>query len=112
MNDRIKEVGFIDEKLKESYEKLNKNNFQDQSLHDFISRAIDDLKEKPDCGIRIPNRLIPKEYAQKYGITNIWKYNLPNAWRLLYTIIGNEIKIVSVLLDWMTHKEYERLFGY
>ncbi|MDP2947038.1 MAG: hypothetical protein Q8N88_02900 [Nanoarchaeota archaeon] len=112
MNDKIKEVAFIDEKLKESYEKLNENNFQDHKLYEFISRAINDLKDKPDCGIRVPNRLIPREYSQKYEITNLWKYNLPNAWRLLYTITGNGIKIVSVLLDWMTHKEYERLFGY
>lgn len=112
MSERIKEVAFIDEKLRESFQKLNESKFEDQKLYEFISRAIGDLKQNPSIGIRIPNRLIPNEYCQKYGITNLWKYNLPNAWRLLYTITGNEIKIVSVLLDWMNHKDYERLFGY
>ncbi len=43
--------------------------------------------------------MIPKEYIKKYKIDNLWKYNLPNAWRLLYTIKGNEVMIVSVILE-------------
>ncbi len=53
-----------------------------------------------------------REYVRNYGITNLRKYNLPDAWRLLYTIVGNEIEIISVLLEWLSHKEYERRFGY
>lgn len=30
----------------------------------------------------------------------------------MYTITGSsEIGIVSIVLDWMTHKDYEKLFG-
>jgi Txe/YoeB family toxin of Txe-Axe toxin-antitoxin module len=81
-------------------------------LHKFISRAIDDLKENPFCGIPIPKRLIPKIYIRKYGINNLWKYNLPGAWRLLYSIAGNRVKIVAIILEWLSHKEYERRFKY
>jgi Txe/YoeB family toxin of Txe-Axe toxin-antitoxin module len=102
-------VAFADEKLKEAFEKLKT---EDPTLYKFISRAIDDLKENPFCGIAIPKRLIPKIYIRKYGINNLWKYNLPGAWRLLYSVVGNRVKIVAIILEWLSHKEYERRFNY
>ena len=113
MNERIKEVTFANTKLKESFETLREGTFEDKELYKFIERAKKDLLENPlKAGVRVPERLIPKEYVSQYGITALWKYDLPNAWRLLYTIVGNEVKIVSVILEWMTHKEYERRFNY
>ena len=56
--------------------------------------------------------MIPKEYKQRYGINNLWKYNLPNAWRLVYSITGNEVEIIAILLEWFDHKDYERRFKY
>jgi len=56
--------------------------------------------------------LWPKEYIQNYNITNLWKYDFPNAWRLIYTLEANEVKIVSIILNWMNHKDYDRLFRY
>jgi hypothetical protein len=64
------------------------------------------------CGIQIPKNLIPKEYTRKYGVRNLWKYNLPNAWRLLYSIEGRDVKIISIILEWLDHKNYERRFKY
>lgn len=81
-------------------------------LYKFLDRATDDLKKDPECGIKIPKRLIPKVYIQKYGIDNLWKYNLPNAWRLIYSISGNEVEIMTILLEWFPHDEYERRFHY
>ncbi len=109
---RIKRVAFIDASLKESFDKLRKGKFEDRQLADFIDRAMDDLKENPYCGIKIPKKLWPKEYFTKYKIKNLWKYDLPNAWRLAYTIKGDNIQIVSVLLEWFNHKNYEKRFGY
>ena len=74
--------------------------------------AFEDIEKNAFCGIQVSKRLIPKEYIKDYRISALWKYDLPNAWRLLYTIIGNEVKILSVILDWMTHKEYDRKFHY
>lgn len=45
-------------------------------------------------------------------LTNLWKYDLPDAWRLIYTIKEDEIKILSIILEWFDHKEYERKFNY
>jgi Txe/YoeB family toxin of Txe-Axe toxin-antitoxin module len=110
--ERIKEVAFINESCKKAYLKLKEGKFEEKQLYDFISRAIDDLKSNPFCGIKIQTKLIPEKYIKEYEVENLWKYNLPNAWRLLYTIAGNQIKIVSVILNWMNHKDYERLFKF
>ncbi len=108
MVDKVKEVTFVTLELKKTFESLQEGAFEDKELYKFINRAKEDLMNEPLCGTRIPTRLIPKEYK----VNALWKYDLPNAWRLLYTIVGNEVKIVSVILDWMTHKEYDRKFHY
>jgi len=100
-------VQFANEKVKDAFDKLD-----DPSLKKIIERSFCDIKANPFCGIQIPKRLIPKEYIKKFGIENIWKYNLPNAWRLIYSIKGGEIIIVTIILEWMDHKEYERKFKY
>jgi len=109
---RIKEVAFANQKLKQAYLELREGKFEEKKLYGFINRAVDDLKENPFCGTKIPKALWPKEYIKSYSITNLWKYNLPNAWRLIYTLIGDEVKIVSMILEWFGHKDYERRFNY
>jgi len=105
-------VYFVDEDLQQCYESLKSGSTEYKQLYKFIDRATDDLKISPTCGIHIPKDLWPKGYIKKYGITNLWKYDLPNAWRLIYTIVGDEVKIISLILEWMSHKDYERRFGY
>lgn len=77
-----------------------------------MRKAIADLKENPFCGVRVPSRQWPKEYLHRYRINNLWKYDLSDGWRLPYTILGSESEIVSTLLEWLSHKQYERKFGY
>jgi hypothetical protein len=78
-----------------------------------IARAVLDLRENAFCGTQIPKRLFPKEYVREYGITNLWKYDLPLGWRLLYTVAAqDEVEIISAILDWSDHKTYERRFKY
>ncbi len=112
MKDKIKQVAFSNEELKQAYLELKEGNFEDKKLAQFLDRAIDDLKNNPVCGIKIPKRIWPKIYIIKYKITNLWKYNLPNAWRLIYTIEQDEINIISMILEWFNHKDYERRFHY
>ena len=109
---KLIEVAFANQELKNAYFELERGKFEEKQLFNFIKRAIDDLRTNPFCGIRIPKRLWPKEYIIKYQITNLWKYNLPNYWRLTYSVFGDEIKIVSMILEWFNHKEYERRFNY
>jgi len=105
-------VAFATKEVRNGFEELKGGKFEDRQLYGFLQRAMGDLKKNPFIGINVPKNLIPKEYARKFGVDNIRKYNLPNAWRLIYTLKGNEIMIVSVILEWMDHKNYEKRFKY
>lgn len=106
------DVVFAEQKVKDAFEELKKGKFEDKQLYENINKAISALKQNPFCGIQIPKKLIPAAYLKIYTIDNLWKYNLPSAWRLLYSVTQNELKIISVILAWMSHKNYERRFGY
>jgi len=105
-------IFFADEKLKKAYEDLVTSVVEDIKLHKWITRALKDIKEDCFCGIQIPKKQIPRDYTQKYDIDNLWKYDLPSAWRLIYTVKKEEVLIISIVLEWMSHKEYERRFKY
>lgn len=106
-SDKIK---FVDDRLKKDWIKVKT---EEPELAKHLEQAKENLKENAFCGIQIPKDLIPKEYITKYNINNLWKYNLPNAWRLLYTITTpSKIEIITVVLDWLPHKKYNRLFRY
>lgn len=105
-------VVFVELSLKKSFEELKSGKLKDKQLYEFLIRAINDLKENAFVGIKIPKNVWPKEYVKKYNINNLWKYDLPNAWRLIYTIKGDSVQIVSVVLEWFDHKDYERRFKY
>jgi len=106
------EIHFADEDVRKSFEALKGSTSEDKQLYEWLSRAFKDVQQNAFCGIQIPKKLIPSEYMKKYGIKNLWKYNMPNAWRLLYSIEANEIKIISIILEWMDHKAYERRMKY
>ena len=102
-------VKFISDELEKDFNSLKDDDF----IKKAIIRAIQDLKENAFCGIQIPKKSFPKEYVQKYGIKNLWKYDLPKGWRLLYTVTAeNEVELISAILEWFNHKDYERRFGY
>ncbi len=106
-------IRYAEPKLKKALEELENSATENQNLYNFINRALDDLEENAFCGIQIPKKLIPKEYIRKYGIDNCWKYNLPNAWRLIYSVVdAGEIKVISLILEWHKHKKYDRKFKY
>jgi Txe/YoeB family toxin of Txe-Axe toxin-antitoxin module len=105
-------VRFADSKLKESFNNLKSSKTEDKKLFDWINRAIDDLEENAFYGVQIPKKLIPKVYVKQYGIDNLWKYDLPQGWRLIYSVANAKVSILSVILEWMDHKEYERRFNY
>jgi len=102
-------VVFVNNKIERAFLKLG----EDSEIKKFIQRAIEDIKNNAFCGIPIPKKLFPKEYVKKYNINNLWKYDLPDAWRLIYFITTpNKVEILAVILEWFNHKEYNRRFRY
>jgi len=105
-------VAFVDDKIKSIYDKLLVGTSEERELHKFISRAISDLKLNPFIGIKIPAKLWPKGYSTKHNINSLYKYDLPNGWRLIYTVKGSQLEILSIIIEWFDHKGYERRFKY
>ncbi|MAG91481.1 hypothetical protein CMO83_02295 [Candidatus Woesearchaeota archaeon] len=100
------------DQAKDSYLLLkSRSDKESQSLLNSINRIIDILKNNPQYGNPIPKRLIPKSLI-KEGIQNLYRVELSNFWRMLYTIEGTKIEILVFVLKIMNHKEYNKLFGY
>jgi mRNA-degrading endonuclease RelE of RelBE toxin-antitoxin system len=95
---------FADPKVRETFERLSAGDSKEKQLYDWLVRAFEEITENAFCGIQIPTRLIPKIYSKNYNLKNLWKYNLPDAWRLLYSIESNKVFVVSIVLEWMDHK--------
>ncbi|MDD9953211.1 MAG: hypothetical protein OXR66_02655 [Candidatus Woesearchaeota archaeon] len=104
-------IRFYDRKTQTAFEALPTGTAEKKKLFTWIVRAFNDIENNAFCGIQVQKRLIPKEY-KKYNIRNLWKYDLPNGWRLLYTIENQEVIVVSIVLEWLNHKTYEKRFKY
>ena len=100
---------FVTDELERDFYSMKEND----EIRMYIKRAIQDIQKNAFCGVQLPKRIIPKEYILKYRATNLWKYDLPDGWRLIYTITTpNKVEILAVILEWFDHKNYERRFGY
>ena len=105
----ISNVIFVDNSLEQIYNDLS----DADPIKKGLKRAIETIQEDCYCGRQVKKNLIPKPLIERYKINNLWIYNLPNSWRLLYALNpGGDLKIIAALLDWMNHKDYERLFKF
>ncbi len=104
------------------YKKLNeivgrqieegKESTEEMQLLRSIKQKIEFIKANPFYGNNISKALIPKEYIVKYNTKNLWRVELTNFWRMLYTIKGDQVEIICFVLDIINHKEYDKKFGY
>ena len=102
-------VVFADDKVENAFNLLS----EDDWLEKAIRKAVDELKDNVFCGGSVPKKQIPKEYIQKYGVDNLWWYQLSNAWRLIYWVMTpSNVEILAVILEYFDHKNYERRFKY
>jgi Txe/YoeB family toxin of Txe-Axe toxin-antitoxin module len=107
------EIHFGNKNIKDAFLGLDSKKYQENQLKCWLERAFEDLEKNAFSGVQIPKKLIPKDYKKKFGdIDNLWKYNLPNAWRLLYTIKRDQVIVLSIILEWLMHKDYEKRFKY
>jgi len=100
---------FVDDELENAFNSLS----DDDSLKKALKRAILEIQDNIFCGRQVRKYLIPKRILEKHGINNLWIYNLPSAWRLIYSITpSEEVEIIATVLNWMDHKDYEKLFNF
>lgn len=120
MTDKQKEVNFS-ESADIEYKNLQKLALEDlkKGLNSFnvqllkaIKRIIVNLRIDPQFGVHIPRKNISKETIKRYNTDRLWKADLVGYWRLIYTLYGDEVKIISIILEFMNHDKYNKIFGY
>jgi len=86
----------------------------ERSILNAVNKKIELIKDNFQYGDPISKNKIPNEYKINYGITNLFRIELPSFWRMLYSIGEGEsqIEIIAFVLDIIDHKEYNRKFGY
>lgn len=112
----------LSEEADEVYGELNKLageeriNGIESSFHQTLLRSINRikelLKENPFAGEQIQKKQIPKKYILNYDADNSWRIELANRWRLIYTITGNQVEIITFVMDIFNHRNYDKIFGY
>ena len=83
-----------------------------EQLLTSINNALRNIKADYKYGDLIPRKHISKNTIQRYGTDKILRVELVGYWRLLYTIIGDEAKVIAFVLEYMDHKKYDKIFGY
>ena len=110
-------VILLDEAISE-YKRLNeivgqqikegKGGTEEMQLLRSIKQKIEFIKSNPFYGDNIPKKLIPKEY----NVQNLWRVELSQFWRMLYTIKGDVIEVICFIVDILDHNEYNKKFKY
>ena len=103
---------FLRGDARETYLQLKKRKDKEaRMILNSIERINEILKKNPQYGDPIRKELIPYS-LKKLGIQNLYRVELSNFWRMLYTVEGSKIEILLFILKIMNHKEYDKLFGY
>lgn len=78
----------------------------------ITNNGLDKLKDNMFVGQKIEKKKFPKYYIQKYQINNLHKLNLGSRTRLTYTLVAEESGVAVIVLEFLSHKKYNKRFGY
>ena len=107
INDAANELERLNQVVGEEVKKGTTNSENHQLLKS-IQQKIELLKANPTYGAAVPKRLIPKDLP----IDNLWVVDLTGYWRMLYTLKGEAVQILCIVLQIVDHKKYDKFFGY
>ena len=86
----------------------------ERSILNAVNKKVELIKVNIHYGEPISKDKIPQEFKQKYSINNLFWVQLPQFWRMLYSLTKgeSEIEIVAFVLEITDHGKYDKLFGY
>ena len=91
---------------------MKNGSFEEKQIITHIDVAIEELRLNPfNAGSYIEKSKWPRKY-KILKLDNLRKFNLPNAWRLIYTIISGKNQQIVVIIEWMDHRNYDNRFNY
>lgn len=96
-------VAAVDSQMKEG-----KESTEEMRLLRSINQKVEFIRQDPFYGDNMHKNQIPA----KYSAGNLWRVELCDFWRMLYTIRGDKIEIICFVLEIVSHKNYDKIFGY
>ena len=105
---------FLKGDAKESYDLLQERKEKDKEARSILNsfeRVKELLKQNPQYGEPVAKRLIPGSLL-KLGVQNLYRVELSNYWKILYSFEGKQIDIFVFVLNIVDHKDYNKIFGY
>ena len=98
----------------EVYKYLNQqspNSKIERSIFNAINKKVELIKFNVHYGDSIKKDQIPEKYKIKYDVNNLFRVELPNFWRMYYTLTDdeNQVEIIAFVLDILDHKEYDKI---
>jgi len=103
---------FLKGQAKEAFIELKRRNDKESlTLLRSFERIKNILENNPQYGDPIRKEMIP-EQLKKQGIQNLYRTELSNFWRMLYTLEGNKIEVFVFILTITDHPKYDKMFGY
>ena len=81
-------------------------------LRNKAEEAFTELKANFEGRHKVTKDKWPRYYVTTWGIDNLYVRNLGPDWRLTYSIVSEGAGIGVLCLEILTHKQYDRRFGY
>ena len=97
------------------FKKLSVSPGQNKGLLEAIINIKQELeKSERPLGIHHRYSNIPKRYFQRYGLQNLYHFDTPGDFRLIYTVRKSPSthELEALFLELLSHDEYNKLFGY
>ncbi|MBS3068698.1 hypothetical protein J4450_08385 [Candidatus Micrarchaeota archaeon] len=108
----------LKDQAKVEFEELNRivgeqqakgeTNSEEMQILKSIKQKSEILKINPTYGDKIPHKQIPRTL----NVSNLFRVELTNYWRMIYTLDGNNIEVIAFILYIFDHPTYNKLFGY
>lgn len=93
-----KKVVFANKKLEDDYTRVaNSKHPEDKNLCLFLKQVRSTLQRQYLSGKRVPGNKIPAVYRRMFHIDNLWSLELLDHGTVLYSFVGDEIRIVDIL---------------
>jgi hypothetical protein len=71
------------------------------------------IKANPHYGQPISKKLIPKEWKTRLGVNNLFRVQLPQFWRRLYSLSsGGKNEVITFVHSISSHEKYDEILGY
>ncbi len=105
------------EEAKEVYDFLNEQastSKKERMILNSLQAKLEIIKKDPHYGNPVSKSKISTYYKAKYSASNMFRVELPQFWRMLYTLTNFEedIEIIALVLDICSHKDYDKKLGY